>query len=84
MYNTPGHVCPETGRRAITLEELAQLPPDTIAYRYIPTMEEWNLDPWRLLFGVGELCRDGTRLVHYASGIQLYTHRPDKEFVYVQ
>jgi hypothetical protein len=82
MYNTPGHVCPETGRRAITLDEFAKLPPETEAYRYSAAMAEWGYEPWRLVLGVSNLRPGGCRVLTYASGIQI--HMPSGQLVYTK
>lgn len=51
--NTPGHVHERTGRVAITVEQaLKRVDVDRPSYLFNPQLEEYGLDPWRLIDGL--------------------------------
>lgn len=53
-YNTPGHICPDTGRIAMTVADAYARDdsPDRIFWRYIPEAAEMGTEPWRLIDGM--------------------------------
>jgi hypothetical protein len=53
-YNTPGHVCPDTGRICMTVREAFARDdsPDRHFFQYNGDASHLGLDPWRLLDGI--------------------------------
>lgn len=84
-YNEPGHVCPRTKRKCVTVEGYDQMlweNGDIPAYQYSPTAELMGLDPWRLVEGVDRyLNRSRGWVLCYASGHE--TNVPSDFTVYV-
>lgn len=84
-YNEPGHVCPRTNRKCVTIEgydKILRESGDLWAYQYSPTAELMGLDPWRLIEGViGCLNKERGWILCYASGHE--TTVPSDFTVYV-
>lgn len=65
-----GYVCPETGRVAVRVDDLADsdLNGDAWAYLLNEEAQEMGLDPWRLVEGIDAHTKDGRFDVCFASG----------------
>jgi hypothetical protein len=86
-YNRAGHVCPNTGRVAMTVAEVTELQNevgDVHSFTYDKEAEGFGTDPWRLIDGINpmvdkaqsELWFDngGSKLVK--NNIMLYVQMP--------
>lgn len=68
--NQPGHVCPNTGRRAMTLAEAAQykLQPGERMHIYSKARTLKKQDPWKRLYSVMHKAGAATANVCWANG----------------
>ena len=63
-YNEIGHVCPETGRVCITVEQFDENYCDVTGYLYSIEDEELGFDPWRLV-EYADACLDHRQETRY-------------------
>lgn len=56
-YNEVSHLCPETGRIAMTVADAyaREDSPDRTFFAYFPKSAELGLDPWRLIDGIDKI-----------------------------
>ena len=60
-YNRAGHVCPNTGRVAMTVTEVLELQNeigDVHSFTYDKEAEGFGTDPWRLIDGINPMVNE--------------------------
>jgi hypothetical protein len=69
-YNTPGHVCPDTRRIALSLSEFFALPVAMPGFIYNAALAKSGRDPWQPLDGIRLHTEDGGADVSFHEGIE--------------
>lgn len=69
-YNTPGHVCPETRRIALSLRDFFGLPVAVPGFFYSVRHAESGQNPWHPLDGIRMHTEDAGADVSFHGGIE--------------
>jgi hypothetical protein len=71
-YNVEGHVCGETGRKAMTVAQVLELmkdDPDSVrSFTYDIESGKLGLDPWRLVDGINPLIKEPKSELWFDNG----------------